>query len=90
LDVLYRDLGLTQGQLRLTKEQVEQKTKEANEWARKYHELLRQAELIRDQKLTPQAKALVHEGKLKQADTLLKRSTISMAQYHAIKEGMSY
>jgi hypothetical protein len=90
LDALNGDLGLTKGQLRLTKEQVEQKTKEANEWARKYHELLRQAEIIRDQNLTPQAKAFVHEGKLKEADALLRRSTIRMAQYHAIQEGMSY
>jgi hypothetical protein len=85
LDVLNRDLGLTKGQLRLTKEQLEQKTKEANEWARRYHELLRQAEAIQDKKLGPQAKALVQEGKLKEADTL-----ISMAQYHAIQMGMSY
>jgi hypothetical protein len=94
LDALNRDLGLTKGQLRLTNQQLEQKTKEANEWARKYRELSQQAEAIQDNKLTPQAKALLSEGKLEEADTLLKRSAISMAQYHAIQTGpetgMSY
>jgi hypothetical protein len=89
LEVLNRDLGLTRGQLRLTKDQLEQKTKEADEWARKYHELSQQAAMIRDPNLTPRAKALVQEGKLGEADALLKRSTISMAQYHAIQDGMS-
>jgi hypothetical protein len=94
LDALNRDLGLTKGQLRLTNQQLEQKTKEADEWARKYRELSQQAEAIQDNKLTAQAKALLSEGKLEEADTLLKRSAISMAQYHAIQTGpetgMSY
>jgi hypothetical protein len=93
LDALNRELGLTQGQLRLSNQQVEQKTQEANEWARKYHELLQQAKSIQDSNITSQAENLVRQGKLKDADDLLKRSTISMAQYHAIREGqtgMSY
>jgi hypothetical protein len=36
LETLNRDLGLTKGLLHLTKEQLDQKTKEANEWYRKY------------------------------------------------------
>jgi hypothetical protein len=52
--------------------------------------LSRQAEAIQDNKLTPQAKALVHEGKLKEADALLRQSAISMAQFQAIQTGMSY
>jgi hypothetical protein len=90
VEALNRDLGLTKGQLRLTNQQLEQKTKEANEWTRKYHELSQRADVLQDNKLTPQAKAFVREGKLEEADTLLKRSTISMAQYHAIQPGMSY
>ena len=90
MDALNRDLGLTKGQLRLTQEQVEQKTKEANEWARKYHELSRQAEVSQDKKLAGETKALLREGKLGEADSLLRRSAISMAQYHAIQPGMSY
>jgi hypothetical protein len=90
LEALHRELGLTAGQLRLTKDQLEQKTKDANEWAAKYHKLLRQAEAIQDKSITPRAKELVREGKLKEADTLLKRSTISMAHYNAIRDGMTY
>ena len=90
LDALNRDLGLTRGQLRLTKEQLEQKTREANEWARKYQELSQQAKATQDKQLGRQAEALVREGKLEEADTLLRRSAISMAQYHAIQPGMSY
>jgi Domain of Unknown Function with PDB structure (DUF3862) len=97
LDALNRDLGLTKGELRLTKgelrltkQQLEQKTKEANEWARKYHELSRQAEASQDKTLARETKALLREGKLEEADTLLRRSAISMAQYHAIQTGMSY
>lgn len=90
LDALNRELGLTQGQLHLTKDQLAQKTQEANEWARQYHELSRRAERIPDQNLAPQVKAFVREGKLQEADALLRRSTISMAQYEALRPGMSY
>jgi hypothetical protein len=83
-------LGLTKGQLRLTNQQLEQKTREANEWARKYHELSRQAEASQDRKLAQETKALLQEGKLKEADTRLRGSAITMAQYHAIQTGMGY
>jgi hypothetical protein len=89
LDALNRELGLTHGQLRLTNQQLEQKT-EANEWARKYHELFKGADLIQDNNITPQTKDLLREGKLKEADTLLRRSTISRAQYQVLQDGMSY
>ena len=90
MDALNRELGLTQGQLRLSNQQVEQKNQEANEWARKYHELLQKAKFIQDSNITSQAENLVRQGKLKEADDLLKRSTISMAQYEAIQDGMDY
>jgi hypothetical protein len=69
---------------------LEQKKREANEWARKYHELSQQAEIMQDKKVTPRAKDFLREGRLEDADALLRRSTISMAQYHAIQTGMSY
>jgi hypothetical protein len=90
LDALNRELGLTKGQLRLTQEQKEQKTKEADEWARQYHELFRQTKATQDKQLGRQAEALLREGKLEEADTLLRRSAISMAQYQKIQPGMSY
>jgi hypothetical protein len=89
LDAFTRELGVTQGQLRLTNQQLEK----ANDLFRRYHELFRQAGFIQDPRLTPRAQDLVREGRLKEAETLLNRSTISMAQYHAIREGqtgMSY
>jgi hypothetical protein len=46
--------------------------------------------MIQDKNLTPRAKDLVHEGRLGEADALLKRSTISRAQYEALQDGMSY
>jgi hypothetical protein len=69
---------------------LQEKTREANELARKYHELSRQAEVIQDNKLTPQVKGLLREWKLKEADALLRGSAISMAQYDTIQTGMSY
>jgi hypothetical protein len=86
-DALNRELGLTTGQLRLTKQQLEQKTREANEWFRKYQELSRHFEAIQDDKLTLQGKALLREGRLKEADALLRQSAISMDQYQAIQTG---
>jgi hypothetical protein len=90
LEALNRDLGFTKGQLRLTNQQLEQKTKEANEWAHKYRELSQQNQVLNDEKLTQRVKGLLSEGKLEEADTLLRRSAISMAQYQAIQPGMSY
>jgi hypothetical protein len=90
LEALNRELGLTQGQLRLTNQQLEWKTKEANEWARKYQELSQQAKVTQDKQLGRQAEALLHDGKLEEAKALLKQPTISMAQYDAIQIGMSY
>jgi hypothetical protein len=90
LEALNRELGLTQGQLRLTNQQLERKTKEANEWARKYQELSQQAQMTQDKRLGRQAEALLRDGKLEEAKTLLKLPMITMAQYHAIQEGMSY
>jgi hypothetical protein len=65
---------------------LQEKTREANKWATLYH----QAKESQDNKLTRETKALLREGKLEEADTLLRRSAISMAQYHAIQTGMSY
>jgi hypothetical protein len=90
LDALNRELGLTTGQLRLTKQQLEQKTREANEWFRKYQELSQQAKATPDKQLGRQVEALLREGKLKEADTRLRGSAITMAQYHAIQPAMSY
>jgi hypothetical protein len=90
MGALNRELGLTKGQLLLTDQQLEQKIKEANELARKYHDLSRQFETIQDNKLTSQGKALLNEWNLEEADTLLKRSSISRAQFQNIKDGMSY
>jgi hypothetical protein len=90
MDALNRELGLTKGQLRLTDQQLEQKIKEANELARKYQDLSRQFETLQDNKLTSQGKALLNDWKLEQADNLLKRSSISRAQFLTINDGMSY
>jgi hypothetical protein len=69
---------------------LEEKIREANELARKYHELLQQVNAIQDNKLTTQVKGLLRELKLEQADAVLKKSAISMNQYTAIQDGMSY
>jgi hypothetical protein len=69
---------------------LQEKTREANEWARKYHELSEQVARINDHRLTPRVEGLLRRWELKEAETLLKRSTISMAQYQSIQEGMSY
>jgi hypothetical protein len=89
-DALNRELGLTMGQLRLANQQLEQKNKEANEMYRGYQDLLRKYEALQDSKLTPQGKALLNDWKLEKAGNLLKRSTITMAHYHALQEDMSY
>jgi hypothetical protein len=70
--------------------ELQEKKREAEEWARKYRELFQQAEASQDIKLERESKALLRKGKLEEADTLLGRSPISMAQYHAIQTGMSY
>jgi hypothetical protein len=90
MEALNRELGLTQGQLRLTKEQLEHKIKEANELARKYKDLSRQFEALQDKKVASQGKALLNNSKLEQVDNLLKRSNISRAQFLTVNNGMSY
>jgi hypothetical protein len=69
---------------------LQEKTREANEFARKYHELSQQVTRINDNKLTPRVEGLLRQGELKEAEALLRSSTISMAQYQSIQPGMSY
>jgi hypothetical protein len=90
LDGLNRELGLARGQLQLTKLELEQITKKANEMERKHQDLSRQFEALQDSKLQAQGKALLNDWKLGQADNLLKQSTVSMAHYNAVQKGMSY
>jgi hypothetical protein len=69
---------------------LQEKTRQANELDAKYHQLSQQAEIIKDDKLATQVKGLLSDLKLEEADALLRKSAISMAQYAAIQEGMSY
>ena len=89
-EALHRELGLTQGQLRLTQDQLARKTQEANNWARQYHELLQRAENMQDPQRTPRAKDLVRDGRLKDAEALLRQSTITRAHYERLQDGMRY
>jgi tetratricopeptide (TPR) repeat protein len=73
--------------LRLMNLQLGEKIKEADEWARKYHELSqRLAEAGQDNELARQAHALLREGKLEDAGALLDRLIESgeerLAAYH--------
>jgi hypothetical protein len=91
MDALNKELGLTKGQLRLTEELKDQMTRKADEYARKYYELLRRSQATQDKQLGRQAETLVREGKLKEADTLLRQPpAITTAQYQAIQPGISY
>ena len=100
--ILGKELGLTKGQLQRTIQQLEKKTREANDFARRYDELLQQASATPDTQVGQRAETLVRQGKLKEANKLLNPPAISnpsaisnppaisMAQYHAIQPGMSY
>jgi hypothetical protein len=83
-------LQLINERLNRTNLALQEKTRQANELAAKYHQLSQQAELIKDDKRATQAKSLLSELKLEEADALLRTTTISMAQYAAVQEGMSY
>jgi hypothetical protein len=83
-------VGLTKGQLHRTTKQLEQKTREADDWAREYWKLSQQARAAPDTQVKRQAETLVRQGKLREADRLLNPPVISMAQYHAIQLGMGY
>ena len=69
---------------------LQQKTHEANEWIRKFNELSRQVATNQDKNLAQETRALLRQGKLEEADTRLRQSTISMAQFQALQPGMSY
>jgi hypothetical protein len=68
---------------------LQQKTREAYELSRKVNELSRQVEALKDNKLIQENRALLRQGKLEEADALLKRSVISRAHFQNIKDGMS-
>ena len=69
---------------------LQEKTRQADEWVSKYHELSQQVARINDNTLTPRVQGLLRKGELKEAEALLRRSAISMAQYAAIQDRMSY
>jgi len=56
----------------------------------KVSQLSQQTERIKDDKLTTRVKGLLSDLKLEEADTLLRKSAISMSQYATIQDGMSY
>jgi hypothetical protein len=71
---------------------LQQKTREANELIRTINELSRQVETPQDKKLAQETRALLRQGKLEEeeADTRLRQSEISMAQFQALQTGMRY
>jgi hypothetical protein len=83
-------MQLLNERLNRTNLDLQEKTRQANELAAKYNQLSQQTERVKDDKLATRVKVLLSDLKLEEADALLRKSAISMAQYAAIQDGMSY